>query len=97
MACCANDYITFVNKSGKVFVMGNPSVRGINNTQAKSKTDIIELPIEHITKVASGVNFTMALDDEGKVYVWGSNSNGQIGNGGLRSVNEPVLVESLLN
>jgi hypothetical protein len=63
MACCSNDYITFVNKSGRVFVMGNPSVRGINNTQAKSKMDIVELPIEHITKVSSGVNFTMALDD----------------------------------
>jgi len=37
----------------------------------------------------------MALDDEGKVYVWGNNGNGQLGDGGLKNTNEPILVESL--
>jgi RCC1 and BTB domain-containing protein len=38
----------------------------------------------------------MALDDEGKVYVWGNNTYGQLGTGGLKNVHEPVLVEALL-
>lgn len=95
MASCAGEYITFVNREGKVFVMGDTNVRGINNSQAKTKNDIVELPLRHIVKVSSGINFSMALDDEGKVYVWGSNGNGQLGDGGLKNSYEPILVESL--
>lgn len=95
MASCANDYTVFVNAQGKVFAMGDLKVKGANSNQAKSKSDIIELPLEHITKIASGINFTMALDDEGKVYVWGNNTYGQLGTGSLKNSLEPVLVESL--
>jgi hypothetical protein len=63
MASCANDYIALVNTAGKVFVMGDLHLKGINNTQAKTKLDIVELPLNHITKLSSGINFTMALDD----------------------------------
>jgi hypothetical protein len=38
---CANDYITFVNNEGRVFVMGDLNVKGKGNTIAKNKTDII--------------------------------------------------------
>ena len=58
-ASCANDYIAFTTKEGKVFVLGDSKVRGNKN----NKTDIVELPLEHITKISSGINFTMALDD----------------------------------
>ena len=96
MASCAYDYVAFVNKEGRVFVMGDLKLKGVNNEQAKTKTDIVELPLEHITKISSGINFTMALDDEGKVYVWGNNVYGQLGNGGLKNSFEPILVESLI-
>jgi RCC1 and BTB domain-containing protein len=96
MASCANDYTVFVNDKGKVFSMGDLKVKGVDNIQAKTKNNIIELPLEHITKVSSGINFTMALDDEGRVYVWGSNTYGQLGNGALKNSQEPILVESLL-
>lgn len=96
MASCANDYTVFVNKEGKVYTMGDLKVKGANNNQAKTKNDIIELPLQRITKVSSGINFTMALDDEGKVYVWGNNTYGQLGTGSLKNSHEPVLVESLI-
>lgn len=38
----------------------------------------------------------MALDDEGKLYVWGNNVYGQLGNGGLKTAQEPMLVQHLL-
>lgn len=38
---CSGDYLTFVNKEGKVFLMGLSKVTGINNSIAKSSTDII--------------------------------------------------------
>jgi RCC1 and BTB domain-containing protein len=46
-------------------------------------------------KVSSGINFSIALNDEGKVFAWGSNTYGQLGTGGLKSVSEPILLESL--
>jgi alpha-tubulin suppressor-like RCC1 family protein len=92
MASCAGEYISFVNKEGKVYVMGDTNVVGVNNSKAKTKNDIVELSLSHIVKVSSGINFSMALDDEGKVYVWGNNGNGQLGDGGLKNSNEPILV-----
>jgi len=41
MASCAGEYISFVNKEGKVFVMGDTNLVGVNNTKAKTKTDIV--------------------------------------------------------
>jgi alpha-tubulin suppressor-like RCC1 family protein len=95
MASCANDYVVFVTKQGKVFVMGDTKVRGVNNSQAQLKTDLVELPLDHITKISSGVNFTIALDDEGRVFVWGNNTYGQLGNGGLKNAIEPIQIEAL--
>lgn len=60
---CGGDYISFVNNDGKIFLMGATRVRGRNGTQANKNTDIIELDLEHITKVESGLNFSLALND----------------------------------
>ena len=95
MASCASDYTVFANAEGRVFVVGDQKVRGVGNSQAKTKDDIIELSLEHITKISSGINFSMALDDEGKVYVWGNNTYGQLGNGSLKNIHEPIPVEAL--
>ncbi|MEG2455712.1 MAG: hypothetical protein RSC08_05615, partial [Oscillospiraceae bacterium] len=34
-----------------------------------------------IVKIAAGMDFAMALDDEGTLYTWGRNNVGQLGNG----------------
>ena len=62
------------------------SLKGINGVKAKSKTELLELGINKVVKVVSGINFTLALNDEGKVFVWGNNTFGQLGTGGLRNV-----------
>lgn len=85
MASCTNDYISFINNEGKVFVMGDLNIKGVNNTKAKDKFDIIELPLKNIVKISSGINFSMALDDSGKVFAWGNNNSGQLGTGSLQS------------
>ncbi|MBQ3462666.1 MAG: Ig-like domain-containing protein, partial [Clostridia bacterium] len=45
------------------------------------ETDLDGNPIEKIIAVAAGENHAVALREDGKVYAWGSNSHGQIGNG----------------
>ena len=76
--------------------MGDTKVQGVNNQPAKSKNEVIELPLERITKISSGINFTLALDDQGKVFVWGNNVYGQLGNGGQKNGQEPAMVQALI-
>ena len=87
---CAGDYTTLVNKEGRVFIMGKTKVKGKNDEELKSPTDIIEVNInDEIERVESGLNFSMALNKNGKIYVWGNNTFGQLGTGSLKNVYEP--------
>ncbi|XP_011699349.1 PREDICTED: RCC1 and BTB domain-containing protein 1-like isoform X2 [Wasmannia auropunctata] len=45
-----------------------------------------------IVKVACGYAHTLALTDEGKLYVWGGNSYGQLGIGNKTNACNPVMV-----
>jgi alpha-tubulin suppressor-like RCC1 family protein len=67
-------------------VLGDTSLKGVNGVKAKSKTELLELGLNKVVKVVSGINFSLALNDEGKVFVWGNNTFGQLGTGGLRNV-----------
>lgn len=69
--------------------MGLSKVTGLNNTVAKTATDIIELNIDRIQRVESGQNFSVALNDEGKVFVWGANTFGQLGINSLKNLQMP--------
>ncbi len=42
--------------------MGDLNVKGIKG-QAKTKNDIVELDINNIVKVSSGINYSLALND----------------------------------
>eukprot|EP00055_Hartaetosiga_balthica_P010313 m.43646 g.43646 ORF g.43646 m.43646 type:complete len:486 (-) comp7121_c0_seq2:663-2120(-) len=50
----------------------------------------------HIRMVACGSHHTLALSMEGKVYSWGENSCGQLGNGEPEDVFSPMPVTDLL-
>jgi len=67
-------------------VLGDTSLKGVNGVKAKSKKELLELGLNKVVKVVSGINFSLALNDEGKVFVWGNNTFGQLGTGGLRNV-----------
>jgi len=45
-----------------------------------------------ITAVSAGYNHSLALDDLGRVWSWGENSSGQLGNDTTTSSSVPVLV-----
>ena len=48
-----------------------------------------------IVDVAGGRNHVIALSDDGRVYAWGSNAYGQLGNATWHDSSTPVLVSSL--
>jgi alpha-tubulin suppressor-like RCC1 family protein len=45
--------------------------------------------------VAAGFANTCAADDEGSLWCWGANQNGQLANGGVASTETPTRIEAL--
>lgn len=54
-------------------------------------------PLAHIVQVAAGGQHKCALIADGTVYCWGSNSVGQLGNGGVADSPVPVKVSGISN
>lgn len=55
------------------------TVYGVNSSSNATATG------KEIANVVTGADFTVALDDQGRVWSWGQNSKGQLGNGTLKS------------
>lgn len=51
-------------------------------------------PLENIIKIAAGDGFSLAVDSSGKVWAWGYNGYGQLGNNTTTQSNNPVQVKS---
>jgi len=51
--------------------------------------------VSDVFAVAGGGNHTLALTGDGRVWAWGDNSNGQLGDGTFRSRPQPVPVVQL--
>ncbi len=89
---------------GRVYTWGNnlDGQLGDNGTNNVSKpTEVFTgavLSGKTVTQIASGRDHCIALTSEGKVYTWGNNDYGQLGNGNTGTDrNVPVLVGGLLN
>jgi hypothetical protein len=54
--------------------------------------DPVADPTKKVTQIAFGVGQGLALLEDGSVYAWGSNGNGQVGNGSTDDVSVPVEV-----
>lgn len=76
--------------------MGKSPIKGKDGKSGISSTDIVELDLYDVQKVQSGQNFSMALNKEGKVFVWGNNTFGQLGTGSLRNENEPIQLDHFI-
>jgi alpha-tubulin suppressor-like RCC1 family protein len=56
----------------------------------------VELPgLHHIAAVAGETTNSLALSKSGRVWAWGDNSSGQLGNGTVRASRSPLEIRSL--
>ena len=80
-----------ISEDGEIYVCGwnKNGQLGLASQQVDSPTfcRVPNLP-RRITKVSCGWNHTMALSDDGTVYVWGSNAFGQLGEPGVQKQSE---------
>jgi gliding motility-associated-like protein len=85
VAPSAGRFTLALSKDGKLFAFGNNSNGQLGDGTTTSRTTPIELSApngEPWTAVSVGRVHSMGLTSSGALYTWGSNSIGQIGDGG---------------
>jgi alpha-tubulin suppressor-like RCC1 family protein len=97
----ATNHTLYRKSDGTVWAWGlnNKSQLG-DGTTTNSSTPVQSAPaiLTGITAVAAGNEHSLALKSDGTVWGWGSNSNGQLGNGATAgSQTTPVQVSGLTN
>ena len=92
-----------IDDSGKVYAWGDNSKGQLGNgSSVSSKTpmcisdmDGSELKGKKIVNVILNYYVSIALDENGKVYVWGDNSKGQLGIGNTENQMLPICLNDL--
>ena len=82
IAAGGNHSLALVN--GMVLEWGAVNSKTRPTAMSSLSTDVIA--------IAAGYNHSLALKSNGTVWAWGSNSNGQLGNGGTTNSSAPVQV-----
>jgi alpha-tubulin suppressor-like RCC1 family protein len=88
-------YSLALTTSGRVYAWGNNSSGQLGDgTTTNRLTPVkVQLPAGiKVTAVRGGGFFAMALTATGKIYAWGNNSVGELGNGTTKSRLKPVPV-----
>ena len=91
---CGNVAALFLMDDGTVYSCGynDYGQQGFPGAgEIVSKPTLIPA-LERITQVACGFGQCLALDEDGHVWAWGRNSNGQVGNGKTKNVRQPIML-----
>jgi len=84
-----------LDKNGTVWAWGSNSdgQLGIGTVGGSDLTSPAPVPgLNGVKAIAAGMYYTLALDDNGTVWAWGSNGDGEIGNASATSTATPVQV-----
>ena len=81
-----NHHSFYINDKGQVFAWGmnNHGQLGIGHKESTSiPTKVLGLEGQKVVMMAGGEHHSIAVTEEGKVYCWGRNDEGQCGKGDL--------------
>lgn len=87
-----------ITSTGRIFAWGdNASGQlGDGSVSAKSTPTLITFSSlssnERITSIAAGFNHSLAITSLGRVFAWGANASGQLGNGTTNLRSTPTLI-----
>jgi alpha-tubulin suppressor-like RCC1 family protein len=94
---CGDSHSVALTEDGGVYAWGYNSYGQLGNsanTTSKVPVAVSALGSKAVA-VAAGADFSLALTEAGKVYAWGYNLFGQLGNGTTTNSNAPVEVSAL--
>jgi alpha-tubulin suppressor-like RCC1 family protein len=94
-AIAAGGYHSLVISLGSVFAYGYNGFGQLgNNTLANESTRVKAILPAGVTPLAitAGLYHSMATGSNGKLYAWGNNADGELGNGTLVGEKEPAVV-----
>ena len=98
IAIAAGDNHSMALKSdGTVWVWGSNEFAQIGNGTASGVDQLVPVQnttLSNITQIAAGVFHSMAQDKTGKVFVWGDNFYGQVGNGAASDTPQTTPVQT---
>ncbi|CAG0920580.1 unnamed protein product [Notodromas monacha] len=78
-----NHHTVFVTKSGRIYSCGSDDCGQLGHTKdTRKRPEKIDALEDHdIVTAACGGSYTLALNSEGQIFAWGSNTAGQLGFG----------------
>jgi alpha-tubulin suppressor-like RCC1 family protein len=88
--------LALTNK-GEIWAWGDNYYGQLGNGYDKNtiNSPVMVRYIDKVMQIASGFNFSMALQEDGSVWSWGINDVGQLGNGDTQEETTPVWHSSL--
>lgn len=83
-----------LNRSGQVWAWGSNTYGQLGVGSAESRIDTPQMVsgLSDVISIAAGYSHSLAADYSGQVYAWGSNGNGQLGNGRTQNNSTPRAV-----
>ncbi len=94
-ALAAGGYHTLVISAGSIFAYGYGGLGQLGDgalTNASTRVKVDFPSGVTPTAVAAGLYHSLAIGSNGKVYSWGNNANGELGNGTETNEKDPVIV-----
>jgi len=85
----ASDYSFMWMEDGSVWGVGNNSYLPLTKKEGTYTTHVTTKLPEAPVAMATGFGHVMILTENGEVYAWGRNSQGQVGNGKTKKIQEP--------
>ena len=87
-----------IDKNGRIWGWGNNNEGqlGQNNTTNRSTPVAIAGALKTFCKIASVFNSSMAIDKNGRIWCWGNNGIGQLGDNTMTNKSTPVAIAGAL-
>lgn len=95
MVSCSYNFTMIITVHGHLFSFGYQNSNGelgLGHTNPVSTPTEIYMSQERVLSVSCGINHTIALTHNHKVYTWGKNSQGQLGCGDYNDRFTPVKI-----
>jgi alpha-tubulin suppressor-like RCC1 family protein len=96
---CGVDHTLALRGDGAVYAWGTDYIGqlGVGGGAYFTTNAMPCIGLTNIIAVAAGYDHSVALQDNGNVWVFGDNGSGQFGNGGTLSTNVPILLTTISN